>query len=67
MSSYKLPETDSLDEDRMVNMKGITNLLGPVIILSFVIYGGALFFKVDGPKLVPELLKKTLAIFGLGA
>lgn len=66
MTDYRLPDTKTLDEDRMVNMKGITNLLGPVMILSFFVYGAALFFKVEGTKLVPEIFRKTLALLGLG-
>ncbi len=66
MNDYRLPDTNSLDEDAMVNLKGATNLLGPLILASFVIYGGSILVKIDGMKKLPELFKKTLTIFGLG-
>lgn len=64
--AYNLPETKSLDEDAMTNMKGITNLVGSLMILSFVAYAGALFIMNDGTTTLSGLVKKLLSIFAFG-
>lgn len=66
MTNLKMPQTKSLDENAMTNVRGVTNLVGPLMIASFVIYAGALFIKNDGTTTLSGLVKKVLTIFTFG-
>lgn len=66
MSEHQLPNTESLDEEAMTEIKGVTNLIGPLMIASFIVYGGSLVIHYDGATTIPQLIKKVFSIFGLG-
>jgi len=66
MSEHELPNTQSLDEEEMTTIKGVTNLIGPLMIVSFVVYGGSLIVHYDGVTTIPQLIKKVFLMFGLG-